>query len=318
MNNKIRLFICALLHLAFCLAGNAQLRSVSQDVSQWMTSPGLSHATITFQVVRLPRHSSAESPSPQHPAIDRAQILYRYDAQRFVTPASVLKTLTAATGFRLLGADYLWPDSIAMIDTAQVALPGLEQYNPDWLIEDIDTEYMPPLENLLPDSGQVLRDVMRRTLCESLNLQAETMLHLLTPSCRLDSGLVAIHDYWAARGLDMESLQQYDGNGLSPSNRVTAHFVTSLLADMQFDEEFRAALPVVGREGTVRNFLKGTRLEGRATLKTGTLKNVVAYAGYVQGSDARTYAVAIFVNNHTCKNAEVRKGIAKVLLSLIP
>lgn len=318
MNNKIQIFLCALLQLAFCLSGNAQLRSVPQDVCQWMTSSGLKHATISFEVVRLPRHSSTEVPSVQHPAINSSQILYSYDAQRLVTPASVLKTLTAATGFRLLGADYLWPDSIAMIDTAQVALPGLEHYNPDWLIEDIDTDYMPPMENLLPDSGQVLSQVMRMTLHESLNLQAETMLHLLTPSCRLDSGLVAIHDYWSARGLDMESLQQYDGNGLSPCDRVTAHFVTSLLADMQFDEEFRSALPVVGREGTVRNFLKGTRLEGRAALKTGTLKNVVAYAGYVQGSDARTYAVALFVNNQTCKISEVRKGIAKVLLSLIP
>jgi len=318
MNYNLRILFCALLQLTFCLSGNAQLRSLPANVQQWFSSPGLSHSTITLQVVRLPRTAYAVAPTSQQPAINRGQIIYSHDAHRLVTPASVMKMLTAATGFRLLGPDYLWPDSVALVDTAQVALPGLEQYNPDWLIEDIDTDYMPPLENLLADSGRVLQDVMRETLCESLNLQAETMLHLLTPSCRLDSGLLAVQDYWSQRGLDMESLQMYDGNGLSPSDRVTAHFVTSLLADMQFDEAFRSSLPVAGREGTVRNFLKGTRLDGRARLKTGTLKNVVAYAGYVQGSDARIYAVAIFVNNQTCKNRDVRKGIENVLLSLIP
>lgn len=318
MNNYFRYIICALLLLTFGQQGNAQMRSLPQSVRSWMTSPGLEHATITIEVVRLPQRASEAQPSSEHPAISRGQVIHSYDADRFVIPASVLKLVTAASGYRILGADYLWPDSIGLIDTAQVALPGLECYNPDWLIEDIDTEYMQPMDNLLPDSGRVFHEVMRETLCKSLNLQAETTLHLLTPSCRLDSGLLAVHDYWLPRGLDLGSLIMYDGCGLSPSNRVTAHFITSLLADMQFDETFRQSMALVSREGTVRNFLKGTRLEAKARLKTGTMKSVVAYAGYVRGSDARTYAVAIFVNNHTAKTAEVRKGIEKVLLSLIP
>jgi len=318
MNNILRFLVCALLQLAICLGSNAQLRSLPQSVRDWMSSPGLEHATITLEVVRLPQTAPKSQPSSSHPAISRGQVQYRHDAERFVIPASVMKLVTAATGYRLLGADYIWPDSIPLIDTAQVALPGLERYNPDWLIEDIDTEYMGPMDNLLPDSGRVFSEVMRETLNESLNLEAETTLHLLTPSCRLDSGLLAVQEYWRPRGLDLGSLIMYDGCGLSPSDRVTAHFITSLLADMQFDEVFRQSMALVSREGTVRNFLKGTRLEAKGRLKTGTLKSVVAYAGYMKGSDGRTYAVAIFVNNHTCKNREVRKGIEKVLLSLIP
>lgn len=317
-NKIIRYFVCALLLLVFSQRSNAQTRSLPQSVRSWMSSSGLEHATITLEVVKLPLHASETKPTANHPSVSRGQVIYRHDSERFVIPASVMKLVTGATGFRLLGPDYVWPDSIGLIDTAQVALPGLERYNPDWLIEDIDTEYMSPMDNLLPDSGRVFHEVMRETLCESLNLEAETTLHLLTPSCRLDSGLIAVQEYWQSRGLDMGSLIMYDGCGLSPSDRVTAHFITSLLADMQFDEPFRQSMALVSREGTVRNFLKGTRLEARARLKTGTLKSVVAYAGYVKGSDARTYAVAIFVNNHTCKNREVRKGIEKVLLSLIP
>ncbi len=317
MNRLLSLFLCALLHLAFFEVGNAQMRSLPGTFREWMRSDALKRATVTLEIVRLPRTAPKQTPDSLHPAIDRGRVLYCYDADRLMTPASVLKLVTSATGFRLLGADYVWPDSVPMIDTADVRLPGLERFNPDLLVEDIE-EYMPGLDNLLPDSGQLLLDVMDRTLAESLNLQAETLLHLLTPSCRLDSGLLAVRDYWTARGLDGESLVMYDGCGISPSNRVTAHFVTSLLADMQFDEPFRKAMADIAREGTVKDFLKGTRLAGKGQLKTGTLKNVIAYAGYIQGSDARTYAVALFVSNHGCKHAVLRKEIEKQLLSLIP
>ncbi len=277
----------------------------------------MKHATVSMEIVRLPRTAPQQTPDSLNPAIKRGRVLYSYDPERLMTPASVLKLVTAATGFRVLGPNYVWPDSVPMIDSADVRLPGLERFNPDLLVEDIE-EYMPGLDNLLPDSGQMLIDVMDRTLAESLNLQAETLLRLLTPSCRLDSGLLKVQDYWRMRGLDMESLVMYDGCGISPSDRVTAHFINSLLADMQFDAPFRKAMADIAMEGTVREFLKKTRLSGQGQLKTGTLKNVVAYAGYIRGSDGRTYAVTIFVANNTCKHAEVRKEIEKLLLSLIP
>lgn len=304
--------------LTIGLTGNAQTRNVPQAFLDFLKKPDMSHATVTFEMVRLPQGPGQQTPSTGNPAIRRGRVIYSYDAERMMTPASVMKLVTAATGFRTLGADYVWPDSIGMIDTAAVALPGLERYNPDWLIEDIDSEYMPPLDNVLPDSGRVLGDVMRETLLKSLNLQAETMLHLLTPSYRRDSAILAVQDYWSHRGLDVESLIMYDGSGLSPSNRVTAHLVNSLLADMQFDKDFRQAMATAGKDGTVRRFFKNTRLEGQAQLKTGTLKNSLAYAGYVKGSDGRTYAVSIFTSNTLCKHSELRKRIENLLLSLIP
>ncbi len=300
------------------LIAHAQSRPLPASFQNFLTSPGMSHATVTFELMRLPSTASPQAPTSAEPASARAQVIHAYDAERMVAPASVMKLLTAATGFRLLGADYVWPDSIGMIDTAAVALPGLERYNPDWLIEDIDTDYMPPLDNVLPDSGRVLSDVMHETLLKSLNLQAETMLCLLTPSCRRDSAIECVRQYWTERGLDMESLVMYDGSGLSPNDRVTAHLVNSLLADMQFDRDYRRSIAIAGREGTVRRFLKDTRLEGKARLKTGTLKNVLAYAGYIEGSDGRTYAMSIFVSNSSCKHSELRKRIEKLLLSLIP
>ena len=231
-----KIFLCALLQFALCVVGDAQMRSLPPIFKDWIKSDGMKHATVSMEIVRLPRTAPQQTPDSLNPAINRGRVLYSYDPERLMTPASVLKLVTAATGFRVLGPNYVWPDSVPMIDSADVRLPGLERFNPDLLVEDIE-EYMPGLDNLLPDSGQMLMDVMDRTLAESLNLQAETLLRLLTPSCRLDSGLLKVQDYWRKRGLDMESLVMYDGCGISPSDRVTAHFINSLLADMQFDAQ---------------------------------------------------------------------------------
>ena len=257
MNRISKFFLCALLQFAFCVVSDAQMRSLPPIFKDWIKSDGMKHATVSMEIVRLPRTAPQQTPDSLNPAINRGRVLYSYDSERLMTPASVLKLVTAATGFRILGANYVWPDSVPMIDSTDVRLPGLERFNPDLLVEDIE-EYMPGLDNLLPDSGQILMDVMDRTLAESLNLQAETLLRLLTPSCRLDSGLLMMQDYWRLRGLDMESLVMYDGCGISPSNRVTAHFINSLLADMQFDAPFRKAMADISMEGTVKEFLKKT------------------------------------------------------------
>jgi D-alanyl-D-alanine carboxypeptidase/D-alanyl-D-alanine-endopeptidase (penicillin-binding protein 4) len=90
-----------------------------------------------------------------------------------------------------------------------------------------------------------------------------------------------------------------------------------LLAQSRSNEAFVASLPVVGREGTVRNFAAGTPLVGRARLKSGTTKQVVSYAGYVTDTSGRTYVVAVLVNNYDGRAAEVRKIVAKVLTESI-
>lgn len=302
---------CAL-SLILSLSVNAQTRLLPSEFSEWLKSPGMQHATVTLEVARLNTQNSSTIPAKNYTS------LYQYDSHRLMIPASVMKLVTTAAALRLLGSDYVLPESVSLVDTAMQALPGLEAYNKNWLIEDIGEDYIPALQNQLPDSGRVLRDVVHDTNVESLNNQAETIMRLMDPECRLDSALVKVSDYWKSRGLDTDCLVMYDGCGLAPSDRVTSNFMIELLADMQQDEDFVNSLPVAGKEGTLKRFLVKTRLDGQARLKSGTLKTAVAYAGYVTGRDKRIYAVSIFANSFTCKVQDVRKGIEKVLLSLIP
>ena len=73
--------------------------------------------------------------------------------------------------------------------------------------------------------------------------------------------------------------------------------------------------PKVGVDGTVKKLLCGTPLEGRLVLKSGSMKGVYCYAGYLIGdSGLPTHTVVIMINGFTCSRAAVKKGIESFLL----
>lgn len=169
--------------------------------------------------------------------------------------------------------------------------------------------------------SETLGYVAQQTNVYSVNMFAEMLLRqiaLKVGDGSEISGINAVLNYWASKGVDKSTVRMYDGCGLAPSDRLTANTVIKVLHEMRADSAFISSLAVAGESGTVYSFLKGTRLDGKAHIKTGTLKNVIAYSGYIEGSDKRTYAVSLFVNNHTCSSVLVRKNIQKMFLLLIP
>lgn len=170
-------------------------------------------------------------------------------------------------------------------------------------------------------SSAPLRTIAFHTNVRSQNLLAEMLLRqiaLRRGDNAQTAALQAVAAYWNDCGLDVSGLQMYDGCGLSPYDRLTARFLTGLLAASRADEDFWASLPVAGRSGTVRNFLSDTRLAGKARLKTGTTKQVLAYSGYVEGTDGRTYLFTLIINNYHGLAAPLRKQIEALMLQLIP
>jgi len=166
-----------------------------------------------------------------------------------------------------------------------------------------------------------LRTIVYHTNVRSQNLLAEMLLRqtaLHRGANTQAAALQTVLAFWSDRGLDVSGLQMYDGCGLSPYDRLTARFLTRLLAVSWADPDFRASLPIAGRTGTVRNFLTGTRLAGKARLKTGTTKQVLAYSGYVEGSDGRTYLFTLIINNYHGKSAPLRRQVETLMLQLIP
>ena len=169
-------------------------------------------------------------------------------------------------------------------------------------------------------NSENLSFVVKQTNLYSVNLFAEMLLRQIALTKGNGSeieGINAIYAFLKSLKIDTEGIKIYDGCGLAPADRVTAHFMVTLLSKMYQNKDFYNSLPVAGKTGTIRTFLKNTKLEGKARLKTGTTKNVISYSGYIESDDGKTYVVSIIVNNHTCHSAIVRKNIEKMLLLLI-
>ena len=91
-----------------------------------------------------------------------------------------------------------------------------------------------------------------------------------------------------------------NGSGLSRSERISAQQLAAVLENAYrgpFAPELLGSLPVAGIDGTLGRRFKDTPVQGRARLKTGTLRNVVALAGYVQDQENNTWVVVTMLNH---------------------
>jgi D-alanyl-D-alanine carboxypeptidase/D-alanyl-D-alanine-endopeptidase (penicillin-binding protein 4) len=159
-----------------------------------------------------------------------------------------------------------------------------------------------------------LAAIVRETNVKSNNHYAE---HLCKTLLTFDH--FNFSDYWERRGLDGAALLMADGSGLSPTNAVSAGFLTDVLIYMYEKDgatgAFYQSLPVAGKEGTVIAFLKKTPLEGKVRLKSGTIAHVQSYSGYVEKGDKR-YAFSLIVNNFSGKRTDLRRAITTLLVDL--
>ena len=93
-----------------------------------------------------------------------------------------------------------------------------------------------------------------------------------------------------------------NGSGLSRDTRMTAQWLARLLQvawGSAVMPELTASLPITGLDGTLR---RSRATSGRAHLKTGSLRDVAAVAGYVLGSSGRRYVV-VAILQHPNANA---------------
>ena len=93
-----------------------------------------------------------------------------------------------------------------------------------------------------------------------------------------------------------------NGAGLSRDERITPDALVSLLrhaAQHPNGERFVQSLSVAGVSGTAARMARGadSAARGNAWLKTGTLRDVVGIAGYVNAVNGTRYAVVGFINH---------------------
>ncbi len=171
-----------------------------------------------------------------------------------------------------------------------------------------------------------LKDIIREVNVESNNHYAEHLIRTLGRKRKsdiyddaLEAGVTVVGDYWKSKGITTSSLQMHDGSGLAPQNAVSPQFLTDLLVFMNTRSEtasvFFQSLPKAGQEGTLRSFLKDTRLSGKVAAKSGSIGGVQCYAGYLTDGNKK-YAFTVMVNKFNGTRPQVREAIEQFLLGL--
>ena len=114
-------------------------------------------------------------------------------------------------------------------------------------------------------------------------------------------------DRWLLRqGLRSGDIEIDNGSGLSRAEQARPAALVKLLRAAWTGDARRTfvdSLPVAGVDGTLAHRLQAGPATGQAFLKTGSLLDARALAGYVRARSGRVHAVALFVNHPAAPRA---------------
>ena len=170
--------------------------------------------------------------------------------------------------------------------------------------------------HLSPRMGDIMESLMHR----SDNLMAEGMLRAIVPGGTRAQAIAEEQAVWAMHGISAHGVNIVDGSGLSRENRLTARFLGDINRRMlgdEFGDELLSLFPLASMHGTMRNFLVDTPLEGRVAMKTGSMKGVQSYSGYLLDEEGRPTHLLVFIaNGFKCSRQALKNDIQRLLLEL--
>lgn len=162
----------------------------------------------------------------------------------------------------------------------------------------VPDQLQPVFSSTSPTLAEVIRDINKY----SNNVMAQQVLLTLgreqTGTGTLQSARAVLDDWWRAHGGASAELVMDNGAGLSREGRVGAWALARLLQQAWASPvmpELLASLPIIGVDGTLKR--SQGRAHGAAHLKTGSLRDAAALAGYVQGASGRRYVLVALVNS---------------------
>lgn len=188
-----------------------------------------------------------------------------------------------------------------------------------------------------------LGEIIRTTNKESLNLNAELLLRTLgkerAPAAvkteegkktarpepdEAEKGIGVLRSWLRDTSgvVAADKLALHDGSGLSRLDLVTPQATAQVLAHMSRANQstatlFRDSLPVLGRDGTLRTRLRGTKAAGRVAAKTGTLTYVNALSGYATLADGEQVVFSVMCNDETASAPNTAAVIDRLLELLV-
>ncbi|GGH18517.1 D-alanyl-D-alanine carboxypeptidase/D-alanyl-D-alanine endopeptidase [Pedobacter zeae] len=151
-------------------------------------------------------------------------------------------------------------------------------------------------------SSPILSDMIYWFLKKSINLYGESLLKTIAIKSGKEAstakGAEAEISFWASKGIEKSALNIIDGSGLSPGDRITTAAMASILFQIQ-------------KESWFADYYKALPEYNGMKIKSGTINDVSAFAGYHTDTAGNKYVVVININNYN--GSGINKKLFKVL-----
>ncbi len=168
--------------------------------------------------------------------------------------------------------------------------------------------YRPDGEPMFPWATHLSRplpDVIRDINKTSNNLAARHLMLSLSrgfpeQAATLPGAQDAVRNWLQQQGVAPGDIEVDNGSGLSRAERGKPRAMVQLLCNAWLSRQARSffdSLPVAGVDGTLAHRMERGYATGQAFLKTGSLLDARALAGYVRGHSGMVYAIAALVNH---------------------
>ncbi|MEP6781861.1 MAG: D-alanyl-D-alanine carboxypeptidase/D-alanyl-D-alanine-endopeptidase [Gemmatimonadaceae bacterium] len=159
-----------------------------------------------------------------------------------------------------------------------------------------------------------LRDALKRMDKPSQNQMAELLFKTTALEKSgvgsADSARAVVQRQMVAWGIAPEGIAVRDGSGLSRHDYIAPRTLVRVLDVMRTSpsfDDFYAALPIAGIDGTISNRMKGTAAAGNVHAKTGTVDKARSLSGYVTTADGHMLVFSFLCNNFTVPTRAVEK-----------
>jgi len=159
------------------------------------------------------------------------------------------------------------------------------------------------VKNLSTFFSPNLSQIVYWTNRKSLNLYAEELLKAIAykagKTVTTANGVETLHNFWSKRGIDTNSMDLADGCGLSPADRITTRTIATILQSAK-------------KETWFPDFYESLPVYNDMHMKSGSIHNVLAYAGY-QTHAGRELCFSIIVNNYNGSGRNIKDKMFRVL-----
>ncbi len=156
----------------------------------------------------------------------------------------------------------------------------------------------PPLADVVRDINKFSNNVMARQLF--LTLSAEAWVGSIKEPGNASRSVQLIKEWLAKKNIAAPELVLENGSGLSRNERISAASLSQML-DAAFRSnvmpEFISSMPLLGLDGTLRRRNRGESIAGQAHVKTGTLNDARAIAGYMLDQNGKRWIVIMMANH---------------------